>query len=103
MFRDKDKIAQNLQILEWLKAELVDSVGKLLKAMISGSERVILETLSAILITVYLLARRLGISFTSLEAFSQQKILEQIKENNEEEILKEDLKELLDHMKSKKR
>lgn len=103
MSREKDKIAQNLQMLEWLKAELVESVGKLLKAIVGGSEKVILDALSAILITVYLLAKRLGISFTSLEASCQQKINEQIKEGHEAETWYGDLEELLEHMKPKKR
>ena len=100
---ENDKIAKNLQMLEWLKGELVESVGKLLKAMVNGSEKLILDALSAILMTVYLLAKRLGISFTSLEASCQQKIVEQIKENHEAQAWYGDLDELLEFMKSKKR
>ncbi len=100
---DNEKIAKNLQMLEWLKGELVESVGKLFKAMVNGSEKLILDALSAILITVYLFARRLGIDFNSLESSCQQKIVEQIKQGHEAEIWHGDLHELLEYMKSKKR
>ncbi|HHT62616.1 MAG: MazG-like family protein [Bacillota bacterium] len=64
--RDKD-IMKNLKMIDWLKAELVGSVAALFRAMIRGSEELILDCITGIIITTYILGARLGISFSRID------------------------------------
>ncbi|ATW26230.1 MazG-like family protein [Candidatus Formimonas warabiya] len=64
--RDVD-IAKNLKVIEWLKAELVSSVAALLRAMVKGSEGLILDCITGIIITTYVLGKRLGIPFSRID------------------------------------
>lgn len=64
--RDRD-IMKNLKVIDWLKAELVSSVAALLRAMVKGSETLILECITGIIITTYVLAARVGIPFSRID------------------------------------
>lgn len=61
-------IARQLKMIEWLKAELVAAVGNLFKALARKSEDAILDALAALVIGCYFLGKRLGISYTKLDA-----------------------------------
>lgn len=60
-------IMKNLKIIEWLKAELVASVAALFKAMVKGSEELILDCITGIIITTYILGIRVGIPFSRID------------------------------------
>lgn len=61
-------ITESLQVLDWLKAELVSAAGAVLRAGVARDPGRLLETLAALQITVYALARRWGISLERLDA-----------------------------------
>ncbi len=100
---DSSNIAKNIRFLEWLKGELVESVGKLFKAMMEGSEKLILDALTGIVMTVYLLAKRVGIDFDDLDAAVMKKIDEQIEKEHEAESWYGDLSSLKSYFNSQKR
>jgi len=56
-------VAKNLKIIEWLKAEMVDSVGALFKALLKTGNDAAADALAAIIIVAYLLGKRVGVSF----------------------------------------
>lgn len=60
-------IAQNMKMIEWLKVDLLSSVTALYRGMARASEELILEALTGTIITCYVLARRLGLSFSRLD------------------------------------
>ncbi|MDA8346520.1 MAG: MazG-like family protein [Thermaerobacter sp.] len=60
-------LARHLKVIDWLKAELVGGVAALFKATALGSQDAIADALSSILLTTYVLGRRLGVSFAQLE------------------------------------
>lgn len=60
-------IAKNAKVLEDLKADLVSTVAGLLKSIVRGSQEAILECLAAIIITVYIIGKRLGIKFYQID------------------------------------
>ncbi|MGI6685505.1 MAG: MazG-like family protein [Bacillota bacterium] len=60
-------IMKNLKVIEWLKAELVASVAALFKAMVKGSEELILDCITGIIITTYILGIRVGIPFSRID------------------------------------
>jgi hypothetical protein len=66
MAHDSD-ILRRLRFIEWLKAELASHLAALLHAIAKNSERAIGEALAALIVTSYVLARRLGHSFESID------------------------------------
>jgi len=96
-------IAKNLRMLEWLRAELVGSVASLLKTMIKGGEEALLECLANIIITTYLLGRRIGLTFARIDQKLESKIKLSIEENHEIENWYGDLSALSQHLTAKKR
>ena len=100
--KEGHNIAKNIRFLEWLKGELVESVGKLFKALMEGSEKMILDALTGILITVYLLGKRVGIDYDDLEAATLKKTEDQIDKNHQAETWYGDLSELKGYWEQKR-
>ena len=95
-------ITRNFRLLEWLKAELAGGVAALLRAAVKGSQEAILDALAGIVVTAYLLGKRLGVSFVSLDAKIQDKLTSGISDGHEIESRYGDLSLLLYHLKSKR-
>lgn len=66
MTNDSD-ILRKLRFIDWLKAELASHVAALLHAIAKNSGRAMAESLAALVVTSYVLARRLGIDFETLD------------------------------------
>lgn len=60
-------IARNLRSIEWLRSELLVNVAQLFKGMREGSDEDITDQLAAVIMTSYILGRRLGIDFDRLD------------------------------------
>lgn len=96
-------IARNIRVIEWLKTELLGTVSALFRAMLKGSEEVILEALAGIVIMTYVLARRLGINFARLDIKIEGKLRSTIREDHEVEQWYGDLTAMLKYVSDKKR
>ncbi|MCG9969012.1 MazG-like family protein [Pelotomaculum terephthalicicum JT] len=96
-------IAKNIKIIEWLKADLLTSLAALFKSMLRGSEELILDALASLVITCYILGRRLGISFPRLDLKIEAKLRQGIDENHEVERWYGDISNLLNYLVDKKR
>ncbi len=96
-------IAKNIKVIEWLKADLITSVSALFKAMLRGSEDLLLDALSSLIITCYVLGRRLGINFSRLDLRIEAKLRQGIDEEHEVERWYSDLSTLLNYTVEKKR
>lgn len=96
-------IAKNIRVIEWLKADLLASLSALFKGMLRGSEERLLDALSGIIITCYVLGKRLGISFTRIDLQVENKLRQGIAEDHEMERWYGDLSALLAHLGEKKR
>ncbi len=96
-------IAKNIKIVEWLKADLVTSISSLFKSMLRGSEELILDALASLVITCYILGRRLGINFSRLDLKMEAKLRQGIDEDHEVERWYGDLSTLLNYLVDKKR
>ena len=66
MGHDSD-ILRKLRFIDWLKAELAAHLAGLLHAIARNSERGIREALAALVVTSYVLGRRLGLDFDNLD------------------------------------
>lgn len=105
--RNKDlDIASNIKIIEWLKSELLDSVAALFKSLLRASNDASSDALATIIIITYLLGRRVGISFQTVDMRLKHKLYTSINDAHEIEQWYGDLSELkeyLDNRDSKKR
>ncbi len=103
VFNQGVDIARNIRVIEWLKTELLGAVVALFKGMIKNSEEAIEDALASMVITVYVLARRVGINFVQLDIRIESKIRNAIQDKYEVEDWYGDLTALLKYRSDKKR
>lgn len=94
-------IATNIKIVEWLKTELLDSVAALFKSLIKSSNDATNDTLATIIIISYLLGRRVGVSFQSIDIALKNKLENSIYGAHEIEQWYGDLSELQNYLEKK--
>lgn len=102
---DKDiDITRNIKMIEWLKSELLTDIASLFKSLVNGVKEDIhesaSETLSNIILIAYLLGRRLGLSYNSIEMKIENKVKLGLVENHDVEKFYGDLSELARHLNS---
>ncbi len=96
-------IAKSLRIIEWLKAELVESVAALFKALLKTGDEAISDCLGSIIITTYILGKRVGVSFQHIDFKVESKLKLSINEAHEVEQWYGDLSALLAYLENKKK
>ncbi len=96
-------VAKNIRVIEWLKADLLASMAVLFKAMVKGSEDLLMDALSSIVITCYLLGRRLGINYSQLDLKIEAGLRDGIDDKHKVEEWYGDLSGLLEYHLDKKR
>ena len=96
-------IAKNIKVIEWLKADLITSLAALFKSMLKGSEELLLDALSSMIVTCYILGRRLNVNFSRLDLKVEAKIRQGIDDDHEVERWYGDLSALLNYLVEKKR
>lgn len=101
MFSNESEILRKMRLIEWLKAELITHVGQLYQAMAKNSEQAISDALAAIIVACYILARRLGITFHSLDREVLKKVEHNIKNEHEVEKWFGDFSEYQNHLRKR--
>ena len=100
-------ITRNIRLIEWLKSEMLTDMARLSKILVNGVREevheAVSETLSNIILISYLLGKRLGISYNSIELKIHQKIKLGLVENHDVEKYYGDLSELSRHLGSARR
>ncbi len=96
-------VAKNLKMVEWLKAELLDGVARLFKALLRSGSEPISDALASIIIICYLLARRVGINFLALDMKIKSKLQVSIDETPPEDEWSNNLNELKFYLEKVKR
>ncbi|MDK2798790.1 MAG: hypothetical protein PWP27_341 [Clostridiales bacterium] len=95
-------ITRNIKMIEWLKSELLTDIAALFKQLVNGvkddAQDLLAETLSNLIVICYLLARRLGISFNTIDLKMENKLKLGIIEGHELEKWYGDLSELSKHI-----
>ncbi|RKD32083.1 MazG-like family protein [Thermohalobacter berrensis] len=105
-FNDKNvNITKNIRVIEWLKSELLTAVASLFELLVKGvknSQDALLDVLANIILVTYLLGKRLGISFDTIDSKVESKIKLGVVEEHNIERWYGDLSKLLDHFRKKR-
>ncbi|CAM4006357.1 MazG-like family protein [Cohnella lubricantis] len=100
MERDVD-VATRAKTIEWLKTEIIDQVSRLFKAMWDGSTVRIVDSMAGLIAGVYILGRRLGISYRELDAAVADKLAKLKQEGHQLEDHYRDLSALEEHIRKR--
>jgi hypothetical protein len=65
--RQEIDVARKVKAIEYLKAELVDNNAQIMYNMLTGDEDELLDAISDLVLTAYILARRCGLDFAKLD------------------------------------
>lgn len=102
LFDNQLDITRNIKIIEWLKSELLTDVANLFKSLVNGVQEEVAETLTDtlanIILICYLLGRRFGINYRTIETKIENKIRLGLVENHDVEKYYGDLSELSKHL-----
>lgn len=60
-------VAKRAKVIEWLKTEVIDQVSRLFKALWEGSTTRVGDSLASLIMSSYILGRRLGIPYRQLD------------------------------------
>ena len=96
-FDRNSDVTKNVKIIEWMKKELILSVGDVFDLIFKGVkplDEALQDTLANIIMITYLLAKRLGISFSEIDYKIKEKIRIGIDQNHSVESWYGDLKKI---------
>lgn len=100
--REKDvDLARRAKVIEWLKTEVVDHVAHLLKGIWEGSHVKIVDGLASLISSGYILGRRLGISYRSLDEAIVEKMKKHRQEGHQLEDWYGDISSLEEHLRKR--
>jgi len=91
-------VARNIRIIEWLKAELLDNVSGFFRGFLQTSDAVLADYLAHIVVTVYTLARRLGIGYQELDRQVMEKVRISVETGSQGDDGYNDLQSLQSHL-----
>ncbi|MGI5912183.1 MAG: MazG-like family protein [Syntrophomonadaceae bacterium] len=94
-------IARNLKMVDWLKAELIESVAELFKALLKKGNEAVAEALASIMIICYLLGQRVGVNFLSVDSKVKEKLRISIDNSVESDNWQKELAGLLFYLQKK--
>ena len=100
MQREMD-VAKRAKVIEWLKTEVVDHVSRLFKALWEGSTSRVTDSLASLIVSSYILGRRLGVSYRDLDDSILEKLKKHQQEGHQLEDWYQDISTLEEHMRKR--
>ena len=103
-FDRNSDVTKNVKIIEWMKKELILSVGDVFDLIFKGVkplDEALQDTLANIIMITYFLAKRLGISFSEIDYKIKEKIRIGIDQNHSVESWYGDFSNLKKHMENR--
>lgn len=100
MQREMD-VAKRAKVIEWLKTEVVDHVSRLFKALWEGSTSRVTDSLASLIVSSYILGRRLGVSYQQLDEDILDKLKKHKQEGHQLEDWYQDISTLEEHMRKR--
>jgi hypothetical protein len=92
------QFAKSIKIVDWLKTEILDQIAALFRAIYSANQHLMIDSLSSLVISVYVLARRMGFSFSELDQSVSQKLREHARDGHQLEKWYGDLSKLDEYL-----
>ncbi len=87
--------ASNLKMTESLKAELVEAVGTLFKALLRADYVKTSDALASIIMITYILGRKLGVEAHTIDLLAREKLQTGMIDSDEKDQWYEDMNNLL--------
>ena len=100
MPKDLD-VAKRAKVIEWLKTEVVDHVSRLFKALWEGSTAKVGDSLASLMMSSYILGRRLGVSYRDLDDLLIEKLNKHKQEGHQLEDWYQDISTLEEHLRKR--
>ncbi|KGK86800.1 hypothetical protein SDC9_94490 [bioreactor metagenome] len=104
MKKDDFNIMHNIKVIEELKAELLCLIGDFFRLLTRGSnvaQEAILDCIAGSITVLYILAERLGYSYTAVDENMKRKLKMGILEEDKVEKENKDLSRLYSHLKER--
>jgi hypothetical protein len=92
------QFAKSIKVVDWLKTEILDQVASLFKGIHHASQSTMIDSLSGLVISIYVLARRMGFSFRELDQAVIHKAREHAREGHQLEEWYGDLSALEEYV-----
>lgn len=91
-------VARRAKMMEWLKTVMMEQMAQLYRGLWEGRQAKVVDSLASIIVSSYLLARRLGVSYRELDEAVLEKIKLHKRENHQLEEWYGDLSSLERHL-----
>lgn len=92
------QFAKSVKVIDWLRTEILDQVAILFKGLYHANQHVIIDSLSSLVVTIYITARRIGFSFRELDQAVIQKLKEHTRDGHQLEQWYGDLSSLEEYI-----
>ncbi|MEC0093749.1 hypothetical protein PMSD_01105 [Paenibacillus macquariensis subsp. defensor] len=100
MPKDLD-VAKRAKVIEWLKTEVVDHVSRLFKALWEGSTARVSDSIASLIMSSYILGRRLGVSYREIDELLIDKLKKHKQEGHQLEEWYQDISTLEEHLRKR--
>ncbi|AYB47300.1 hypothetical protein D5F53_30135 [Paenibacillus lautus] len=100
MPKDLD-VAKRAKVIEWLKTEVIDHVSRLFKALWEGSTTKVGDSLASLMMSSYILGRRLGLNYRDLDDLLLEKLKKHKQEGHQLEDWYHDISALEEHLRKR--
>ncbi|HEY2491547.1 MazG-like family protein [Paenibacillus sp. IHBB 10380] len=100
MPKDLD-VAKRAKVIEWLKTEVVDHVSRLFKALWEGSTARVGDSLASLIMSSYILGRRLGVPYRDIDNLLLDKLKKHKQEGHQLEDWYQDISALEEHVRKR--
>ncbi|MBY0163497.1 MULTISPECIES: MazG-like family protein [Bacillales] len=100
MPKDLD-VAKRAKVIEWLKTEVIDHVSRLFKALWEGSTTKVGDSLASLMMSSYILGRRLGLTYRDLDDLLLEKLKKHKQEGHQLEDWYQDISALEEHLRKR--
>ena len=94
-------IARNVKTIDWLKSELLVTLGSIYRSMAKGNEDPRVSDIANLVIESYLLGKSLGVNFSDLDEVIDKNLTENIDNGHQIEQWYGDFTSLLNHRKGR--
>jgi hypothetical protein len=94
-------LAKRAKVIEWLKTEVIEQMSRLFKGIWEGKTQKVTDSLASLIVSSYILGRRLGVHYSSLDEAVLAKLDKAKKEGHQLEDWYGDISSLENHMRKR--